>query len=128
MNKKEELINYFFLQVEQNNLYEIKKIFEKFPSLKEDPRNLKANNGWSPDLFAARFGYTDMLKYFLEEIYPNQLNRKLLDLILLNIHSGSLRSVYYLNDITEIKHEDLHHFFSNSCKLDKNNLCLYFLL
>lgn len=39
--------------------------------MKEDPRNLKANNGWSPDLFAARFGYTEMLKYFLEEVYPH---------------------------------------------------------
>lgn len=57
--------------MEQNNLDEIKKLFSLYPDLKSDPRNLRAHNSWTPDLFAARFGYTEMLKYFIEEIYEN---------------------------------------------------------
>lgn len=34
----------------------------------KDLKNLRALNGWSPELFAARFGNTEILKYFLEEI------------------------------------------------------------
>lgn len=63
-----------------------------------DPRILRANNSWTPDLFAARFGYTKMLKFFIEEIYSNQNSRMMSNLIVLNIHSGSLKSAYYLDN------------------------------
>jgi len=56
---------------------------------------MRAQNGWTPDLFAARFGYTEMLKYFFNQIYAIK-EKKVSDLILLNIHSGSLETMYFL--------------------------------
>ncbi len=34
----------------------------------KDLKSLRAYNGWSPELFAARFGNCEILKYFLEEV------------------------------------------------------------
>ena len=125
----DDVIDYLFQQVEQNNIEEVKKIFEHYPNLKKDPKKLRAQNGWNPDLFAARFGYTDMLMYFLEEIYQGP-KRRISDLVLLNIHSGSLKTMYYLHkkENYKFKDEDMIHFYQNSFKLEKKSLCLYFLL
>lgn len=115
--------------VEKNELEEIKKLFSENKSLLEDPKNLRAQNGWSPDLFAARFGYTEMLEFFLESVYNSNFNdKKISDLILLNIHSGSLETMYYLQKKTTFSYNDLPHFYINSCKLEKLRLCLYFLI
>jgi hypothetical protein len=33
-------------------------------------RNARAYNGWSVELFSARFGYFDLLRFLLDEILP----------------------------------------------------------
>ena len=71
MSYKKEMINYLFQMVETNNLSEVKKLFLEYPELRKEPRDLRANNDWTPDLFSARFGYTNMLQFFLEDVYPN---------------------------------------------------------
>ncbi len=126
---KRILIDYLFRLIEKNDLDGVKELFKKHPELLRDLKKLRAQNGWSPDLFSARFGYTDMLKYFLEDVYQyTKQKKKISDLILLNIHSGSLKTMYYLQKFIAFTHEDLPHYYINSCKLDKSKLGLFFLL
>lgn len=128
MNYKKELLNYLFQQVEQNNLEEVKLMFDKYPELRKDPKELRANNNWTPDLFSAWFGYTEMLKFFLSEIYQNQNNKIMTNLIVLNIHSGSLKTAYFLDGITNNTAEDIYQFFKNSCLLMKKRMSLFYFL
>ena len=55
-----------------------------------------AYNGWTVELFAAWFGYYEMLIYFINEIICDKSIKKISDLILLNIHSGNLDTIVYL--------------------------------
>ena len=122
------LIDHLFRLIEKNDLPGVKKLFQSYPSLILNKKNLRAQNGWGPDLFSARFGYTSMLKFFFTNIYKNRTT-KISDLILLNIHSGSLKTMYFLQNQTDhFKASDLKHYYINSCKLDKSKLSLYFLL
>ena len=52
-----------------------------------------------------------MLMFFLEEIYNEK--RRISDLVLLNIHSGSLKTMYYLHEKADHKFhdEDMIHFY-----------------
>ena len=135
---KYKKINYFFEMVERNDIKGIKKFLDKYPDFKEHSKYLVATNGWHPWLFAARFGYKDMLEYFIKTFKlnrgrngenPSKTNENIMNnLVLLAIHSGSLETIYYLSNFITLDHTQLHAFYKNTVTLDKMKLSLYFLV
>ena len=135
---KYKKINYFFEMVERNDIKGIKMFLDKYPDFKEHSKYLVATNGWHPWLFAARFGYKDMLEYFINTFKLNRnrpdgqssrTNENIMNnLVLLAIHSGSLETIYYLSNFITLDNTQLHAFYKNTVTLDKMKLSLYFLV
>jgi ankyrin repeat protein len=56
---KKEIKEHLFLAVEQGNEELVEDIIESYPELIE----VRSQLGWPPALFAARYGYKNMLEY-----------------------------------------------------------------
>ena len=56
---KKEIKEHLFLAVEQGNQELVEDIIESYPELIE----VRSQLGWPPALFAARYGYKNMLEY-----------------------------------------------------------------
>jgi ankyrin repeat protein len=54
---KSTLKKELFVAIERGDTQEVKEILERYP----DFVNLRASNMWTPILFAARFGHTDLV-------------------------------------------------------------------
>lgn len=134
IKNKQKKLNYLFELVEANDIDSIKLFFTNYPIFKENHKYLVATNGWHPWLFAARFGYSEMLQYFIEtfRLHENVAGSSAADLmsnlILLTIHSGSLNTMYYLALFVQPDIRKINGYLINAVLLEKLKLCVYFIV
>jgi hypothetical protein len=126
INKKDKL-NYLFQKIEQNKIDDIRIFFSKFPELayKENKDALRSINDWPPEYYCARYGYFDLLRYFLEEL---EVGEDITFLVLLSIHSGSLPVINYLFNKVKESNVDLTMQLYSSCNLGKINVAVFIMM
>lgn len=134
IKNKQKKLNYLFELVESNDIEGIRLFFTNYPIFKENHKYLVATNGWHPWLFAARFGYSEMLQYFIETFKLNESSAGnsaadlMSNLILLTIHSGSLNTMYYLAMFVQPDVRKINGYLINAVLLEKLKLCVYFIV
>ena len=130
ISNKKQKIQYLYMMIEQNRLDKIKEFFRHNPEIASNIQDFNAHNDWSPTLFASRFGYYKMLKYFLDEIkVPRSKPDNFIYLVLLAIYSGNFKVIFYLyRKQKNIPINELNLFFTNSYMLNKILISLFYLL